>query len=520
VPPLDLRLAVVAGGLWLSCLCTRLLWQAGWSRRMWCAAVLLAAVGLLCLLLRAVRRTSGGLRWTLLGITACALAGSLVTAAVLHGRSSGPLAELARNQQRVSLEVVLTGDPRIIPPKAGSFSGSPLLLADARTVHVYAAGKAFRIRQAILLLGSPQGWSALLPSQRIRVQGRLSPPRPGDTVAAALSMRGPPVVLSGPSRLQQIAGSLRAGLRQASSRLPEPERGLLPALVDGDISGLSPTVVNDFKVAGMTHLTAASGANCAIVIGSVLMIVRRTGLRWVGRVLAMVLAIGCFVVIARPSPSVLRSAAMASVAALALVCGRPRAAVPALAGAVTVLLLTDPDLAISAGFALSVAATGGLLILTPRWADRFRRRLPGPIADALAIALAAQVVCTPIIVALSGSVSLVAVPANMLAELAVPGATVLGALATIAAPFSITVARVLALPAGWCCWWLIHVARVGAALPGGQLTWWGGWPGAAAVGGGLILVVSVVGSVSSGVPGPRASSPRRPDHTQRQQPFG
>jgi competence protein ComEC len=213
VPPLDLRLAVVAGGLWFSCLCTRLVWQADWGRPIWFAAVLVAAIGLVCPLLSPVRRAYRGLRWTLLGITTCALAGSLVTAVVLHGRSSGPLAELARNQQRVSMEVVLTADPRIIPPKAGSFSGTPLLLADARTVQVHAAGKAFRIRQTILLLGSPQGWSALLPSQRIRVQGRLSPPRPGDTVAAALSVRGPPVVLSGPSRLQRIAGSLRAGLR-------------------------------------------------------------------------------------------------------------------------------------------------------------------------------------------------------------------------------------------------------------------------------------------------------------------
>jgi len=181
---------------------------------MWFAAVLVAAIGLLCPLLPAVRRTSHGLRWTLLGITACALAGSLVTAVVLLGRSSGPLAELARNQQRVSVEVVLTADPWIIPPKAGSFSGSPLLLADARTFQVQATGKAFRIRQAILLVGSPRGWSGLLPSQRIRVQGRLSPPHPGDTVAAALSMRGPPVVLSGPSRIQRVAGSLRTGLRR------------------------------------------------------------------------------------------------------------------------------------------------------------------------------------------------------------------------------------------------------------------------------------------------------------------
>lgn len=492
MPLVDVRLAVVAGGLWLSCLCTRLAWPAGWSFQTWFAVFLVGAVGLLCALVPVLRPTSHAPCWTVLGITACALAGSVVTAAVLHGRASGPLAALARNQQRVSMDVVLTADPRILPPAPGSLSGSALLLADARAEQVRAAGESFFTRQPVLLLGSPGGWSGLLPSQRLRVQGRLAPPRPGDTVAAVLTVRGPPVVLSGPSPLQRLAGSLRAGLRRAAATLPGAERGLLPALVDGDISGLSPAVVADFKAAGLTHLTAVSGANCAIVVGSVLLFVRRTGLRWAGRVLVMLLAIGSFVVIARPSPSVLRAAMMATVAALALACGRPRAAVPALAGAVTLLLLTNPDLAVSAGFALSVAATAGLLILAPGWSERFRQRLPGPLADALAIALAAQVVCTPMIAALSGSVSVVAIPANILAELAVPGATVLGALATVTAPISLVVARGLAWPAGWCCWWLIQVAHRAAALPGGRVTWWSGWPGAMAAAIGLAGAAGVV----------------------------
>lgn len=490
-PPVDLRLAMLAGTVWASGLITRVSWLAGWSRRAWFVVILMTVLRLVWLLRPAAERRSGALRWTLAGVTGCALAGSLVTASALHGRSSGPLADLAQRQERVSMQVVLTADPRILPPAADSPGGTPLLLADARAMFVQAAAGAFTVTQPVLLLGSPRGWSGLLPSQRLRVQGRLSPPRRGDTVAAVLTVRGRPVVLSGPSRPQRVAGSLRAGLRQASAKLPEPQRGLLPALVDGDTSGLSPTVVADFKAAGLTHLTAVSGANLAIIVGAVLLIVRRSGLRWAGRVFVMLLAIGCFVMIARPSPSVLRAAAMASVAALALACGRPRAAVPALAGAVTMLLLIDPDLAISAGFVLSVMATAGLLILAPRWADRFRQRLPGPLADALAVALAAQLVCTPMIAALSGSVSLVAVPANMLAELAVPGATVLGALATVTAPLSMTAARAFALPAGWCCWWLIHVAQLAKALPGARLPWWSGWTGAMAATGGVAVLLCV-----------------------------
>ena len=60
---------------------------------------------------------------------------------------------------------------------------------------------------------------------------------------------------------------------------------------------------------------------------------------------------------------------MGAIGLLALAVGRPRAALPALGAAVTVLVLVDPELAGDAGFALSVLATGGLLLLAPRWRD-------------------------------------------------------------------------------------------------------------------------------------------------------
>uniref|UniRef100_UPI0020C79D4F ComEC/Rec2 family competence protein n=1 Tax=Streptomyces sp. TRM64462 TaxID=2741726 RepID=UPI0020C79D4F len=74
-------------------------------------------------------------------------------------------------------------------------------------------------------------------------------------------------------------------------------------------------------------------------------------------------------------------------------------------------------------------------------------------------------------------VSLVAVPCNLFAELAVAPATVLGFAALAVAPAAMPVARVLAECAAWPAGWVASVARTGAALPGAQADWPGGWRG-------------------------------------------
>ena len=106
---------------------------------------------------------------------------------------------------------------------------------------------------------------------------------------------------------------------------------------------------------------------------------------------AGVVVLALFVAVARPSPSVLRSALMALVALGALATGRPRAAVPALAGTTLALLVWNPLLAATASFAMSVLATAALLVIAPGWAQALRRRhVPPGIAESLAIAAAAQ----------------------------------------------------------------------------------------------------------------------------------
>jgi competence protein ComEC len=148
--------------------------------------------------------------------------------------------------------------------------------------------------------------------------------------------------------------------------------------------------------------------------------------------------------------------------------------VRALCVATVALLLVDPGLASAFGFALSVLATAGILLLAPAWRDALARWLPRWVAEAVAVPAAAQVACTPLVAAISGQVSLVAVAANLLAAPAVGPATVLGLLGGLLMLVVPPLGRGLGLLSGWCVAWLVEVAQRGAALPGAAVGWGSG----------------------------------------------
>jgi competence protein ComEC len=419
-------------------------------------------------------------------VLGCAAAAALVTAMHTTGRTHGPLVAASRAGAAVTVEVVLRDDPREVASSRDVLAVRSVVVARAEARRLVVGGRHVTLRQPLLVLSQDVAWLGLLPSQRVRVAGLLRPAERGDDVAAVLSTRGPPEVLGRPTWVQRAAGHLRQGLREAVARLPAAERGLLPGLVDGDTSRLDPALRDDFRATGLTHLTAVSGTNVAVVLAFGLLLCGwlRVPLRVRPYVAALVLA--GFVVLARPSPSVLRAAAMGSVALLALATGARRQAVPALCASVLVLVLLSPDLAAQPGFALSVLATGGLLVLAPVWRDRWARRLPRWVAEALAVPAAAQLACTPVLVGVFGQLGLLAVPANVLAVPAVAPATVLGVVAALVAPVCLPLAQV----AAWAAWlpthWLVVIARTGARQPGADVHVPAGWGGVLLV---LLLLV-------------------------------
>ncbi|WP_168712375.1 ComEC/Rec2 family competence protein [Streptomyces sp. A1277] len=431
----------------------------------------------------------------------CAAAGA--ASAGLHGADvrRGPVPGLARQFARVEAEITLTSDARRTYPRVhGDHSTPASLLLDAEvSLLTRPGGTAVRLRTPVLVIVPPGGataaWQQLLPSTRLRIAGRLAPPlHKGERAAAVLRPegKGPPRVTGPPSLLQRAAGRLRAGLRQATDGLGADARALLPGLVVGDTTRVTPELHEAFRATDLTHLMAVSGANLAILL--VLLIgppgralrAERGGLApRLGISLRMTALLGggltlAFVLVCRPEPSVLRAAACGLITLLAIGTGRRRTLIPALCAAVLLLVLYDPWLARSYGFVLSVLATGALLTLAPRWSEALqRRRVPPRLAEALAAAAAAQAVCAPVVVLLASRVSLVAIPCNLLAEFAVAPATVLGFATLALAPVAMPAAVLLARVAGWPAGWIASVARTGAALPGAETHWPDGLSGAA-----------------------------------------
>jgi competence protein ComEC len=397
-----------------------------------------------------------------------------------HLVGSGPVAGLAEKRAVVVAEVVLSGDPRVLTGRPGAARRESVIVEGHAEV-IETEGRRTSVWAPVLLLASGREWQGLLPSQRVRVRGRLGAADQGELRAAVMLVRGPPQVLTEPSTVQQVAGRLRQGLRDAADVLPEDQRGLLPALVVGDVSRMDEGVRGDLNAAGLGHLTAVSGTNLMIVGGAALVFARAVGAPLAVRAVIVAGAMTAFAVVARPSPSVLRALCMGLVGAVALGTGRARDGVAALSATVLVLILFDPSLSRSYGFALSVAATAGILVLGPRWRDRLAARLPprAPrwLAEAVAVPAAAQAGVTPVLVLISGQIEAAAVPANLIAGPAVAPATVLGFVTALVAPVSVEAAQWIVRPAGLAVGWIILVAERAAALPLAVLPWPGGPPG-------------------------------------------
>jgi competence protein ComEC len=313
---------------------------------------------------------------------------------------------------------------------------------------------------------------------RIEAVGRLVRPRsrPGYPLEQLLARRQIAWIVDATAvRVVEPSGAsvLRTlndvrGIFETNTRavLPEPHASLVAGIVFGARVGLPADPRAAMSATGTSHLTAVSGANVAMVAGALVLLL--VGL--VGRAPASLLAIAgvwAYTLLVGAPPSALRAAAMASFALAAHGLGRESDAFAGLLLAVAALLGWDPGLAFDLGFQLSVAATAGLVLLSPS-TERWLRWLPGPVRGQIAIAVAAQVSTLPLIVGTFQRISLVSLPANLLAA---PVLVPIMALGTGIA----FLGRFPGLDAllGWSAWFvaglLLGVIQTAASLPGGTV---------------------------------------------------
>lgn len=237
----------------------------------------------------------------------------------------------------------------------------------------------------------------------------------------------------------------------------------------GDDSLMSSTAREEYKLSGLSHITAVSGANIAIVfLGAYRLVLAvrpyrfasayllfRSWMQWLrGRgtarsrrpvhsqqptppnahtlpplvhrlstfaiphrvmVLCGVAAVLAYAMLLDSEGSVIRSLAMGLLGAYAMLRGSGRQSLAALQTTVLMCLLAAPHLAVDMGFALSVTATSALILLGPPLIRLLMRVMPVFCAEMLAAPIVASLWCTPLILAMSGKVPLYSVPANLVA---------------------------------------------------------------------------------------------------------
>ena len=303
-----------------------------------------------------------------------------------------------------------------------------------------------------------------------------------------------------PVAQSRLLDTVRADLTRVSGRYGAVSAGLVPGMTVGDTSQLPEALAQSMKDTGLTHLTAVSGSNCAVVMtltGYAALTLGAGRRLCVGIGLA---ALAGFVLLVGPDPSVLRAGVMGALGGAAMLSGRAGVSLNALCAAVTGLVLAQPPLAIDFGFILSVLATAGIVVSARPVTRVLASRIPTALAACIAVPLVAQLWCGPALLVLNPALPLYSLPANMAAAPLVPVATVAGLLAVcvLLAAHLASPAQSWLLPgahdaaslAGWERAASLPVGAASvparviawladgfAALPGAQVPWPGGIPG-------------------------------------------
>ncbi|MFY9190382.1 MAG: ComEC/Rec2 family competence protein [Lawsonella sp.] len=234
---------------------------------------------------------------------------------------------------------------------------------------------------------------------------------------------------------------------------------LARGLTIGDTSGLSFPKRDAYRAAGLSHLTAVSGANVAFLLIFVGTLLRhQTPRRKAAASISLLLV---FVAVVGPEPSILRAAVSGSVGVLALYLGHRKQALPALGAGIILLLFLRPSFAVSPGFVLSVVATTGLILgARPLNTLLQAQHVPTYLADILAVSITAHLVTTPLTAYFFGTISTLGIIANILVAPLMPIVTAAGLIGIIISCINPLVGAVAAAAAWPAVRWVDLVGTI------------------------------------------------------------
>jgi competence protein ComEC len=244
--------------------------------------------------------------------------------------------------------------------------------------------------------------------------------------------------------------------------------GLAEALLVAQRDGLDADVRARYAASGLTHLLAISGTHVALVAAVLWMLARMAR---VPRVLSHVIcAVGstAYVFFLGAPFAAIRALMQIVMVIIARNLQRPSHPLGLVAGAALVIVTCFPHAVIDAGFQLSFAGIVAIVLWRRPLIDRMPASVPVVLRDAVATTVAATLVTTPIAAFHFGTVSTIALVANLLAipavSLAVPAAAAALALSFVSFP----AAQFIASGAEVSLASLDRVATVSAAVPYGH----------------------------------------------------
>ncbi len=327
---------------------------------------------------------------------------------------------------------------------------------------------------------------------RLILSGRLRPPPELDDFdfPAYLERQGirstmsfPAVRLvseGGGSRFVRGLHAARRGMADALAKaVPEPQAAFGQAILLGIRDGLPDSLTEDFRRSGASHLLAISGLH----VGILMALTVSAGAALFGRshrlyLLAPFAAVWGYALLSGASASAVRAAVMGTAYLLAMVVGRQRSVVPALALAAALMAMENPRVLSDVSFQLSFAAMMGIAVYREWLSDAVldwlkagpeiggvRAEILRSVVGATGITLAATFATVPLVGFHFERVSTMSLPATLLALPAVP----LALMAHGAAAVVGVVSETASAPVGWLAWglsaYIIEVAALLARVP-------------------------------------------------------
>ena len=392
----------------------------------------------------------------------------VASAAQIAAWTAPAVVESMQNSQNSRNPVVLVGT--VAGPAREALGGAYVPIATDRIIEQNSEKPATAV--SIPVTASVPRFSQVPPAgTSVQVTGRLRPAGGSVTTAAYLDADSELIVVGEASPVDRAAHRVRESLTLSLPASPPGGSALVAGLAIGDERQMSPELIEQMRMSGLSHLTAVSGGNVAIAVGAIAGVAWLLRLPMIARIVVSLVALGFYVVVVHPQPSVLRAGVMGAVVVLSLLVGGRRPGPSILATAVLILVVISPSLSVSWGFALSVAATAGIVLIAPLLKSRIEdtawgERIPTAVTLATTITLAAQLATAPVLLAMGAYVGIAAIPANVLAMPVVPLITIAGLAAAMVGvlPFGQIPAQLLAWVGAWAGEWIAQVAQVASGV--------------------------------------------------------